>query len=75
MAGGAVDATRSCEGCCETIKSELAALPGVKHVEADPESKLVSIEVADAGFDSKVVLDRLTEIKYDKCTLVKEAKN
>lgn len=65
----------SCEGCCNTIKEEIAALPGVTHVEADPETKLVEIEVADAGFDSQVVLDRLNEIKYDKCEVVKDVKN
>lgn len=65
----------SCEGCCNTIKEELAALPGVKSVEADPETKLVQIHVADANFDSKVVLDRLTEIKYDECKVVKDVKN
>lgn len=65
----------SCEGCCSTIKEELAALPGVKSVEADPESKLVRVEVADTGFDSKIVLDRLNEIKYEGCKIVKDVKN
>ncbi len=65
----------SCEGCCNTIKEELAALPGVKSVEADPETKLVQIHVADAKFDSKIVLDRLSEIKYDECKIVKDVKN
>lgn len=65
----------SCEGCCNTIKEEIAALPGVTSVEANPETKLVEIHVADASFDSKVVLDRLNEIKYDKCEVVKDVKN
>ena len=65
----------SCEGCCNTIKEELAALPGVKRVEADPETKLVQIQVADAKFDSKILLDRLNEIKYDGCKVVKDVKN
>jgi copper chaperone CopZ len=65
----------SCEGCCATIKEEIAALPGVKSVEADPESKLVQIQVADTTFDSKMVLDRLNEIKYEGCSVVKDVKN
>lgn len=65
----------SCEGCCGTIKEELAALPGVKHVEADPETKLVSVQVADANFDSKILTDRLKEIKYDSCNVVKDVNN
>lgn len=65
----------SCEGCCGTIKEELAALPGVKSVEADPETKLVKVQVADASFDSKILMDRLNEIKYEGCSIVKDVKN
>lgn len=65
----------SCEGCCGTIKEELALLPGVKSVEADPETKLVKVQVADAKFDSKILMDRLNEIKYEGCSIVKDVKN
>lgn len=65
----------SCVSCCNTIKEEIAALPGVKSVEADPETKLVQIQVADAKFDSKIVLDRLSEIKFAECKIVKDVKN
>lgn len=65
----------SCEGCCGTIKEELALLPGVKSVEADPKTKLVQVQVADASFDSKILMDRLNEIKYEGCSIVKDVKN
>jgi copper chaperone len=53
----------SCHHCVMTIKRELAALDGVKRVEADVESKKVEVEwEAPATWDQ--IAATLTEINY-----------
>jgi copper chaperone CopZ len=53
-----------CDGCVKTIKNELSALPGVKKVEADVDTKKVTVEWVDPA-NWKLIVETLTEIDYE----------
>jgi copper chaperone len=53
----------SCGHCVHTIKSEVGEIPGVKSVEADAASKIVTIEYDDPANEEKII-DLLKEINY-----------
>jgi copper chaperone len=53
----------SCHHCVNTIQRELSPLPGVVKVEADLQSKQVTLTLADDKALAKV-LDTLAEIGY-----------
>ena len=59
----------SCDHCVHTIKSEVSELKGVKRVDADPNSKLVTVD-----FDTPATRDGiealLAEINYPAEKLV-----
>jgi copper chaperone CopZ len=53
----------SCGHCVHTIKSEVGELPGVKSVEADATSKIVTIEYEEPASEEKII-NLLKEINY-----------
>ncbi|MGD1994118.1 MAG: heavy-metal-associated domain-containing protein [Anaerolineae bacterium] len=53
----------SCSHCVMTIKRELGALEGVKRVDGDAESKMVTVEWASPATWSKIE-GLLSEINY-----------
>ena len=52
-----------CDGCVRTIKSELGELPGVKTVDADVKTKIVSVSW-DNPANWQQIRDTLKEIDY-----------
>ncbi|MBZ0291538.1 MAG: heavy-metal-associated domain-containing protein [Anaerolineae bacterium] len=52
-----------CDGCVKTIKNELSALPGVKRVDGEVDSKVVTVEWDDPANWDKIV-ETLREIDY-----------
>lgn len=53
----------SCGHCVHTIKSEVGELPGVKSVEADASSKIVTIEYEEPASE-EMIISLLKEINY-----------
>mgnify|MGYP001578235836 FL=1 len=53
----------SCGHCVHTIQSELAELPGIKSVQADQTTKLVTINF-DSPVTKEVIEKTLAEIGY-----------
>lgn len=52
-----------CDGCVNTIKSEISALPGVISVQGDVSSKIVTIQWDDPATWAKIG-DKMAEIDY-----------
>lgn len=52
-----------CDGCVKTIKTEVSQLPGVKQVDADVNSKIVTVEW-DSPASWSNIEKKLTEIDY-----------
>jgi copper chaperone len=52
-----------CDGCVRTIQNEVGQLPGVKHVEADEQTKLVTVQW-DAPASWPQIANLLREIDY-----------
>lgn len=53
----------SCHHCVMTIKRELSALDGIREVEADADTKIVTVEWDDA-ISWEEIVNLLTEINY-----------
>jgi copper chaperone CopZ len=53
----------SCGHCVHTIKSEVGEITGVKSVEADVASKVITIEYDDPANEEKIIA-LLKEINY-----------
>lgn len=53
----------SCHHCVHTIKTELSALPGVKSIEADVESKQARITFEEPATE-EMIKKTLEEINY-----------
>ncbi|MFO8058639.1 MAG: heavy metal-associated domain-containing protein [bacterium] len=53
----------TCNHCVMTIKNELSELSGVKSVEGDPESKMITVEWDDS-IDWDSISETLKEINY-----------
>lgn len=52
-----------CDGCVKTIKTEVAQIVGVQHVDADQDTKTVTVEwQAPASWQS--IESKLVEIDY-----------
>ena len=52
-----------CDGCVRTIKTEVSQLSGVKRVDADVQTKVVTVEWdTPASWDQ--IEDKLVEIEY-----------
>ena len=52
-----------CDGCVKTIKTEVSQLPGVKQVDADVDTKMVTVEW-DAPASWNGIQSKLVEIDY-----------
>lgn len=52
-----------CDGCVNTIKSEVGALPGVLSVDGSPETKLITIQW-ERPADWSSIQDKMAEISY-----------
>jgi copper chaperone CopZ len=52
-----------CDGCVRTIKTEVSQLPGVNSVEADENTKVVTVEW-NAPATWATIEKKLTEIDY-----------
>lgn len=52
-----------CDGCVKTIKTEVSQLPGVKQVDADVNTKMVTVEW-DVPASWKNIESKLVEIDY-----------
>jgi copper chaperone CopZ len=52
-----------CDGCVRTIKNELNEVTGVKHVEGDVTTKMVTVEWDNPATWPQIVT-ALTEIEY-----------
>lgn len=52
-----------CDGCVNTIKHEVGALPGVVSVEGNVETKIVTVQWGDPA-SWATISDKLTEIDY-----------
>ena len=52
-----------CDGCVRTIKSEIGALPGVKQVDADQNTKIVTVKWDDPA-SWTAIENKLVEIEY-----------
>ena len=52
-----------CDGCVRTIQNEVSALPGVKHVTADVNTKVVTVDW-EAPASWSQIASKLTEIEY-----------
>ena len=53
----------NCNHCVHTIKTELSDLPGIKEVQADLQTKMVSIQFEAPADESKIEA-LLSEINY-----------
>ncbi|MDY6872449.1 MAG: heavy-metal-associated domain-containing protein [Chloroflexota bacterium] len=53
----------SCKHCTHTISMELSDLDGVSNVDADPETKKVTVQF-DAPASEETIKDTLAEINY-----------
>jgi copper chaperone CopZ len=53
----------SCGHCVRTIQTEVAEVPGVKSVQADPQTKNVTV-VFDAPATQAAIEAKLVEIEY-----------
>lgn len=53
----------SCKHCTHTISMELSDLDGVSNVDADPETKKVTVQFA-APASEETIKDTLAEINY-----------
>jgi copper chaperone CopZ len=52
-----------CDGCVRTIRNEVGDIAGVKRVEGDVGTKIVTVEWDDPA-SWKQIADRLVEIEY-----------
>jgi copper chaperone len=52
-----------CDGCVKTIKTEVSQLAGVKHVDADEHTKVVTVEW-DTPATWNTIQQKLVEIDY-----------
>ncbi len=53
----------SCKHCVQTIKNEIGDVPGVKAVEANQETKMVTIQY-DSPATAEKLEDTMAEINY-----------
>lgn len=53
----------SCDHCIHTIKTEVAELDGIKRVDADPNSKIVTVDFDPPATQAKIEA-LLAEIEY-----------
>ena len=53
----------SCDHCVRAIKNELVELEGVKRVEGNPDTKMISVEWEDPATWQQIA-DTMTEIEY-----------
>ena len=59
----------SCDHCVHTIKTEVAELEGIRRVDADPNSKIVTVDF-DAPANQAKIEALLAEIDYPAQKLV-----
>ena len=52
-----------CDGCVSTIKTEIGEIPGVKQVDADVNTKIVTVKW-DAPASWSTIENQLAEIEY-----------
>ncbi len=52
-----------CDGCVRTIRSEIGQLPGVEQVEADKDTRIVTVNW-QAPASWALIKDKLVEIDY-----------
>lgn len=66
-----------CNGCANSIRKAIAALPGVNEVDVDLEENTVTVESADENM-RPVVVQKLDELGYPEAghnTLLKKGKS
>ena len=54
----------SCGGCARNIKAALGTAPGVRGIEVDPATKVVSIEFDESATDRQTLSAALEEAGY-----------
>ncbi len=52
-----------CDGCVKTIQNEVSEISGVKRVDGDVDSKMVTVEW-DTPASWEQIAEKLTEIEY-----------
>ncbi len=52
-----------CDGCVRTIKTEVAQIPGVQSVDADQDTKMVTVAWGEPA-SWKLIENKLVEIDY-----------
>lgn len=61
-----------CESCVAKVTEVMNKQPGVANVAVDLQSKLATLEVNPAAFDSQAAIDTLRDYQFDGASVVEE---